>query len=435
LIPSLLIYLIVFIQASDYFKMRISTISFSALIALLNYSVASGETPCLGNCSGEGDSKECTFTFSVNLYASELGYFTVEECGSQVMPVLGVEKGVTYKFIQHNVTNYMHPLGFAYFPDGAHAELDELEPGIVPPGSSSTCAEDLSCPAPMYMLNGAPIGEYSNNPITGNVTTSLADFGLDAYEPDFFLRFTDWVAKGAFEIMLYFDVDDFEGDIFYFCHVHQFMSGRIKFVDSSGNLIKTEDSPEIPYSYEVPSTYDAMCGTFNVTDFQLPNAQCTKEFVCNVPSDNPGLAQYSDCMASLDCAMMAGMTTNVASESEVALFIHQMIPHHQNAVNMAKALLKTGKLDCPDVTVESDDCKMMVLMHSIIAGQNHEIQLMRNVLKSQGFLLYDDCHVPVTEMEMPTVEKKAMEPNSLGIQTSCTNFVPVILALTLGLFL
>lgn len=32
-----------------------------------------------------------------------------------------------------------------------------------------------------------------------------------------------------------------------------------------------------------------------------------------------------------------GMTTSVKdSESEVALFLHQMIPHHQNAVNMAK---------------------------------------------------------------------------------------------------
>jgi len=37
---------------------------------------------------------------------------------------------------------------------------------------------------------------------------------------------------------------------------------------------------------------------------------------------------------------MAGMTNKATSKSEVALFVHQMIPHHQNAVNMAKALLK-----------------------------------------------------------------------------------------------
>lgn len=40
----------------------------------------------------------------------------------------------------------------------------------------------------------------------------------------------------------------------------------------------------------------------------------------------------------------SGMTTSVKeSESEVALFLHQMIPHHQNAVNMAK-----GKLEFPE---------------------------------------------------------------------------------------
>ena len=40
----------------------------------------------------------------------------------------------------------------------------------------------------------------------------------------------------------------------------------------------------------------------------------------------------------MNCAMMSGMTTGVVegTQSEAALFLHQMIPHHQNAVNMAK---------------------------------------------------------------------------------------------------
>jgi uncharacterized protein (DUF305 family) len=45
------------------------------------------------------------------------------------------------------------------------------------------------------------------------------------------------------------------------------------------------------------------------------------------------------------------MTTDATSE--IGLFIHQMIPHHQNAVNMAKALLKTG-FSCEDLTNEDD---------------------------------------------------------------------------------
>ena len=40
------------------------------------------------------------------------------------------------------------------------------------------------------------------------------------------------------------------------------------------------------------------------------------------------------------------MTSSVKdSESEVALFLHQMIPHHQNAVNMAKGKAFREPLD------------------------------------------------------------------------------------------
>ena len=42
----------------------------------------------------------------------------------------GVEKGVTYRFVQSDETNYYHPLGLAYYPDGAHDDVDELEPGV-----------------------------------------------------------------------------------------------------------------------------------------------------------------------------------------------------------------------------------------------------------------------------------------------------------------
>jgi len=42
------------------------------------------------------------------------------------------------------------------------------------------------------------------------------------------------------------------------------------------------------------------------------------------------------------------MTTSVKdSESEVALFLHQMIPHHQNAVNMAKGKLSKLRVLSP----------------------------------------------------------------------------------------
>ena len=138
-----------------------------------------------------------------------------------------------------------HPLGFAYFPDGAHADADELEPGIVPPGSSSACGADLSCPAPMYFIGDKYKGSYSNNPDLVSVTSDEDNFGLDDYEPLFFHplpgkcrlqrnwrgfvfahKYTylfpdsEWIGYGDFSVYLKFDEDtDFTKDIFYFCHV------------------------------------------------------------------------------------------------------------------------------------------------------------------------------------------------------------------------
>ena len=78
-----------------------------------------------------------------------------------------------------------HPLGFAYYPDGAHADADELEPAVVPPGSSSTCDTDMTCPAPMYFIEGEYQGTYSNIADLQEVSTNEDNFGLDEYEPLF----------------------------------------------------------------------------------------------------------------------------------------------------------------------------------------------------------------------------------------------------------
>lgn len=51
----------------------------------------------------------------------------------------------------------MHPLGFAYFPDGAHKEVDELEPGIYK-GTGTDCSSANKCQAPMYYKDDAFLG-------------------------------------------------------------------------------------------------------------------------------------------------------------------------------------------------------------------------------------------------------------------------------------
>merc|ERR1712118_316117 len=82
----------------------------------------------------------------------------------------------------------------------------------------------------------------------------------------------------------------------------------------------------------------------------------------------------------MNCAMTKGMTTNVNQDNAIALFNHQMIPHHQNAVNMCKALLFSGEADCSDLTDEEDSkCVINVICQEIINVQNAQIQTMRAI--------------------------------------------------------
>ena len=98
-------------------------------------------------------------------------------------------------------------MGFAYFPDGAHDDKDELEPGISQTGSN--CVSNSTCPTPLYFRDG----EFLGNPL------DKADFGLDVYEPEFFLGVPTWSAVGEYSVMLTFDDEAYTNDIFYFCHV------------------------------------------------------------------------------------------------------------------------------------------------------------------------------------------------------------------------
>lgn len=169
------------------------------------------------------------------------------------------------------------------------------------------------------------------------------------------------------------------------------MTGRIKLLQDGVPTQPDEDLPEIPYAYDVPSAYDQECGSYGMTDFQLPNPQCPEKFICGAGS----LSTFGHCIETQNCFMFIGMTTGVSAGSEIALFLHQMIPHHENAINMAKTLLKEADLSC-DTFTDSPDCTMYAMGLEIINDQNFQVQLMRGLLESYGFNATNDCIVPVS---------------------------------------
>jgi hypothetical protein len=173
------------------------------------------------------------------------------------------------------------------------------------------------------------------------------------------------------------------------------MSGRIKLLNENNEEINVKDEPPLDYKYDKVSQFDKQCGTFNVSDYQLPHGQCPDRFVCDVA--NEGLKDYAGCFDAINCAMMVGMTTDATSE--VGLFIHQMIPHHQNAVNQAKTLLKTGFSSNCDVLSDNEDpnCILEGILREIINGQNAQIQVMRGILESLEEPQHADCEVLVSD--------------------------------------
>ena len=90
---------------------------------------------------------------------------------------------------------------------------------------------------------------------------------------------------------------------------------------------------------------------------------------------------FSKCMRAIDCHMHYEMSV-VEHENPLVTFMHQMIPHHLNAVNMARIALKhttkaPGYEDDSDLDVGS-------LLVNIINTQNLQIQEMEKWLKKHG---------------------------------------------------
>jgi hypothetical protein len=361
---------------------------------------------CYPTCVSGGHSTTCTFTATLDVFASSTGYYKFDECGDEVNPTLAVMRGATTKFIQNDASNWMHPLGFAYEPDGAHKGVNELEPTLAgAAGVTDGCTATKTCDAPMYYFPdgsggskyvGAAGGDtyrsYCYNYVshsgscismdaindgtgctgatemwTASATCGGEDFGLDYYEPHNFVRRQDWRAygtqpadedAGTAEGTLYalgnmhVDVKITQAatkEFFYFCHIHNWMSGRIKVIEAadwaSTPTAGSADVIALGYEYETLSAFDKTCGTHGIGDYaeggDLYHLCGDTNFVCPAPSaQNYKSMLFEKCLNAMDCAMHHEMKVAVHPTAPSVTFMHQMIPHHENAVRMAKSLLK-----------------------------------------------------------------------------------------------
>lgn len=288
-------------------------------------------------------------------------------------------------------------MGFAYYADGAIRDKDELEPGIAL-GTDTSCADTKTCQAPQYFLNGKYLGGTYDNGIEsgGGAPVGGDDFGLDEYEPRFARGRDDWIDEGSFSVKLKLTDTTYTKDLFYFCHIHGGMSGRIKVYDAQGNAVNQEgNTPALPYALEVPSAFDRSCGAYGIGTYNTSSSKCPHtDYVCSSTEYTaPSIEHFGSCLEAVDCKMHVEMQTLTDPTSPATTFMRQMIPHHENAVNMAKLLLKQEGaygLACGDEE-EDIDCDMVTAAWEMINGQNAQITLMRNWLTAKSKPRYAEC--------------------------------------------
>merc|ERR1712157_191083 len=162
------------------------------------------------------------------------------------------------------------------------------------------------------------------------------------------------------------------GVLYYFCHIHSKMSGKIQIVDDDGKPIESDSNELDLYDPIEHKAFDATCGTTAVTDHAKGGSKdCGIKFF---PGDHT--TQYEQCLQAIDCQMHWDMYTETAvHDDKIISFMQQMVHHHQNAVNMAKLLLK--HVDQSDLDEVED---LEAILRDIINTQNFQIHQFRNYL-------------------------------------------------------
>jgi len=313
------------------------------------------------------------FIFRVNFHTpGRMGEFEVEGC-SGTSPVLAFKKGETYTLVQHDITNWMHPLGLAYYPDGAHGfqQFEEV-PELEYPTPDTCDEEQFSCnpgpgvkQAPLYGIDDTyETFDDWNNGVTG---------GLDVYEPAFKVPQDQW-QEHKYSVKISVPVESKTKEFFYFCHIHSGMSGLIQVTnpaEDANTLVQKFDPRQY---YMQADKFDTSCGTSEVSQYHTNKEKyCPgQNFLCEHQNK-----KFSSCMEAIGCKMNYEMRVEEDS-NPLVVFMDQMIPHHVNAVNMAKIALKHAN---EAVGYDDEDLDVPALLRDIINKQNEQIQEMENWLK------------------------------------------------------
>jgi len=328
-----------------------------------------------------------TYFASVDLFHGEQGYFQFEGLQDEQhhSPDIEVTIGETLVLDQADHTNWFHPLGFSFLPDGFHgANWDSEPPKGVEVGKLDTGGDDLDYDAKFrYYIDGT-------NEQCDRVNR------YDCYMDDFFMPKSDW-KKSSFRVELDITQEladkSHGGVIFYFCRIHSKMSGRIIIRNADGTQATGKPGQDSPVLYTPPKmvSFDTECGTWGLGPYEpgVGDLACDDvKFLCGDMN-----TLFERCVQAMDCAMHHEMRTMdyKLHRDPVATFMHQMIPHHMNAVNMGRLILKTTDAE----TLQASGLEDVV--YSVINAQMYQIHFFRKYLATSALTgyKYDDFNDPL----------------------------------------
>lgn len=289
-----------------------------------------------------------------NKYASGTGLYEFAGCEGQ-MPTLHLSIGVEYTLVHRHTDAWYHPVNVAW---GTLTAEDQEALAWDP-----TRCRDIREPEVTYQY-----GAHGN--VSREEQNEFFSYPLDSWN-------ASCSAGGcATSIQINSAV---QSEIYYYCHWHAGMAGRIKLTGAETGFVPYFGS--ILHSYQVAnappniSLWDTVCGTWDSHPYSRDGenyATCeNKVFLCDTDDGN---ALYNECLQAIDCQMHRNMAVSAAGTNKIATFVRQMIPHHANAIAMAKVLVKHSSVD--DAGSQDEYEQFMALAHEIINTQNAQIKIM-----------------------------------------------------------
>jgi hypothetical protein len=152
---------------------------------------------------------------------------------------------------------------------------------------------------------------------------------------------------------------------------------------------------------------DNVCGTSGLEPYSFGKADaCSERYICgDLDTD------FEKCLDAMNCEMKTNMHSYTTADhsDKIAVFMQQMIPHHKNAINMAKLLLKQvpaadikAAYDDPADPEDDEDDKLTNILYDIISVQSYQVHQFRNYLGALNLLNEPSDATPGSPTPKPT---------------------------------